>query len=873
VKAVVLAAGLALWLGAGAARAGDAGPGGVPVAARQRFLASRDPEALLAARPPVTADPVWDLVLMAAGRAPASQPADAQGRAALPAVVLALRRLDLDGAEQAVQRADRGDRSGLPAAWVHALVLLRRGDDAGAVGRLLAPPLFAWDRDAFGLALLGVALQQDDRRMLAAGARAALLRAAARGRQEALVATAEAAAAVDRAEAPRALVLALRALRRSGRAEQARGLLAFAARVGVDVKRPAVALEAALLAWEAGDVQGMTERLAGPATPGAQGVYLALRHAGRRPRLPAPERPWRHARGATAAAAVAAHLASRLGVPTAPAEIEAWGRQQGRDLGLAGALRAALEARGLRVVEAAGDPAAADAALDAGLPFVWLRLARDDGGYREAPALVRGEDRRAGLWILDEPDLARVDLALRAQARKSRLLLAAPPDRAGALAAVVASPAARTGARIGRALERLDAGDGEAAATLLAAPAPGASGTVQSLYRGYVLWRRAVAARDDGLLAQAQKALDVSRRTPPLTPFEAYARGEALVARGDLPGALAAFDQTARLEGVGVGLQLARFAAHMAAGAPRKALDAVEQAVRLDPLDVRALFHRGTTRAALEDRWAGRADLQRALERRPSSVAVAVALAQMEVHDGHAGTALDVLREVVRRNPGLRSDATLSAARRAAELELIAHAETVEALRPVLRSPEVETRRRLAFALAERSGEGDAAESLLRTLLRDPDAGVRATTLRVYQRGWLRRRIEQDAVLGRHIAQLLAEDASADVRKVAAALLARVRGPRALHALAAALAGGSADADAGVRAAAARALALHPDPDAETALVGGLEDADAGVRRDAIDSLFQLEATRLDFDPDATAAARAAAVAAWRRRLQAAHPR
>ena len=78
--------------------------------------------------------------------------------------------------DREIRPDDAADREGgRAAAWCQALVRLRRGDDAGAIGRLLAPPVFRWQEDAFGLALLGAALPPDDRRMLAAGGMAALI--------------------------------------------------------------------------------------------------------------------------------------------------------------------------------------------------------------------------------------------------------------------------------------------------------------------------------------------------------------------------------------------------------------------------------------------------------------------------------------------------------------------------------------------------------------------------------------------------------------------------------------------------------------------------------------------------------------------------
>ena len=226
-RAVLLLAIVMAWTG-GRARAADRPPPGV----RDRFVATRDAQALLAALPAggPGATPWRDLALMATGQAPGPSQPDAEGLAALPSVVLALRELALDDATRAARKADHD--GGAAAAWVHALVLLRHGDDVGAVSRLLAPPLFSWDRDAFSVSLVSMALAADDRQMLAAGARAGLERAAARLRIPAVVAMAQAASAVDPASAPQTLILAVRALRRARRYDTARQLLSLATRRG-----------------------------------------------------------------------------------------------------------------------------------------------------------------------------------------------------------------------------------------------------------------------------------------------------------------------------------------------------------------------------------------------------------------------------------------------------------------------------------------------------------------------------------------------------------------------------------------------------------------------------------------------------------------
>jgi hypothetical protein len=280
------------------------------------------------------------------------------------------------------------------------------------------------------------------------------------------------------------------------------------------------------------------------------------------------------------------------------------------------------------------------------------------------------------------------------------------------------------------------------------------------------------------------------------------------------------------------------------------------------------LYARGVTRVRTGDGEGGRADLRRALRRDPAAVRIAVVLAQVEVDQGRPADALAVLEEVARHDAAFARDPALLATRRAAELGVIEQARTVEALRSLRRSDDAATRRHLAFALAERRVEGEAAEGLLRTLLDDPDVGVKVSTLRLYMRPWLRRRVEADAVLLRRVTRLLDADAAAPARAAAAALLGRVEGPLATRALHAALVGTRRDAEASVRAAAARALGGRDGPATRAALVGALADEDGGVRRAAIGTLFEFTATTRGFEPDAPPASRDEARARWAASLE-----
>ena len=176
----------------------------------REFLRTRAADRLLSAldAPSAPVSPgLRALAAWAAGR-----PSDAPGEgeqgpvADLARAVAALRGQDPGGARTVLAASDRG---GTSSTWVAALLHLRRGDDDGAMGLLLAPPLFTWRRDAFGLALLGAALPGDDRRMLAAGALGALERSAARGRTAAVESLALALAALHPKPGRRAFVFAL----------------------------------------------------------------------------------------------------------------------------------------------------------------------------------------------------------------------------------------------------------------------------------------------------------------------------------------------------------------------------------------------------------------------------------------------------------------------------------------------------------------------------------------------------------------------------------------------------------------------------------------------------------------------------------------
>lgn len=827
------------------------------------FLRTRDADRLLSELEAVST-PLPAGLRVLAGWA-AGQPLDSrtelgQGSVAdLARAVAALRQQDLPAAREASKASDQG---GTPRVWVAALLHLRRGDDDGAMSLLLAPPLFTWQRDAFGLALLGAVLPGDDRRMLAAGALGALERSAARGRSSAVESMALALAALHPKPGLRAFVFAVRTFRRAGHNEHAQRLLASAAGAGISRANALVALETALTAWEVGDWKVVPDLLRSQRPPaGARAAYVALQHARRRSRV-VPLPPSRgHIRGEAKDARMIARLATALGRRTTSADVQAWSQENGIPPGGAATSRAFLSAQGYEVLTAVGDGSAGEAALAAGLPFLLYRILRTDAGYREVPVLVRGFDRRTGLWLLDEPDGRRIDVTPRADAAKARIVCAVPPEGRAILAALQETAAARRGRRVESALDALDRRQFDLAAKRLS-PA-GATTPVEQVYAAYVRLRAANETREHAWLEQARASVERSRRTPPLLGIEAYVRGQALGVAGETDAAVAVFENVVRLEGASATVAMARFAALDVAHDQTGALAAVSEAQRLAPLDSRILYYRAAVRGRAGDFVGARADLRRALERQPDGLRVALALARLEVMAKRPEAALEVLREIERRNPAARGDSALRMVRRAAEFDMLEAAQTLQDLRWARRSTEPETRRRLAFTLAQRREDGEEAERLLRLLLADPDPEVRASTLRVYLRPWLRARIEQENVLARRISNLLAGDKEREVRRAAASLLGRVSCKVGARALASSVAGENADAEPLVRSAAARALEAHDCRQGRVALVAALDDSDPGVRRAAIDALFHLTATMRGYEPDQDASARAAAVEAW----------
>lgn len=610
-----------------AALIGSAGPAAIGApdlgTVERDFLRTRAADRLLSALDSQSTPPRPGLRALAAWAA--GQPYDPRAEvgegpvADLARAVAALRLHDLNGARKALGAAAPG---GTTSAWTAALLHLRRGDDDGAMSLLLAPPLFTWQRDAFGLALLGAALPGDDRRMLAAGAMGALERCAARGRTLAVESMALALAALHPEPGRRAFVFALRTFRRGGQEEQAQRLLASADGAGISRADAGVALEVALTAWERGDWKSVPGLLATrPPPAGARAAYLALQHAQRRGRVVVLPPALSQVGGEGKGAPLVARLATALGHRTTAAEVAAWSKANKDRHGDAARPRAFLSSCGFDVLTTVGDGAAGEAMLAAGFPFLLYRILRTDAGYREVATLVRGFDRRTGLWLLDEPDGHRIDITPRADVAKARLLCAVPQDRSALLAPLRESAAARRGQRVESALDAAGRGQFESAAARLSAA--GAGSPVEYVYAAYVLLRGANETRNHAWLEQSRESVERSRKTPPLLGIEAYVRGQALGVAGDTVAAIGVFDNVVRIEGPSATVAMARFAALDVAQDQAGALAAVTEAHRLAPLDSRILYYRAAVRGRAGDLAGARVDLRRALEREPEGLRIA----------------------------------------------------------------------------------------------------------------------------------------------------------------------------------------------------------------------------------------------------------
>ena len=110
--------------------------------AEQRFLATRDTADLLETYRANARHVAPNRMAFATWAAGASF--ERGGEGPLVAAVAALRRGELSPARRYVARAE-AETPGVEATWLGALVRTRSDDDAGAKGRLMAPPLFHWD--------------------------------------------------------------------------------------------------------------------------------------------------------------------------------------------------------------------------------------------------------------------------------------------------------------------------------------------------------------------------------------------------------------------------------------------------------------------------------------------------------------------------------------------------------------------------------------------------------------------------------------------------------------------------------------------------------------------------------------------------------
>lgn len=756
---------------------------------------------------------------------------------ALVQAVAALRRGELSPARRLASRAETESR-GIAATWLGALVRARSGDDAGAQGRLMAPPLFGWSAHAFELALLGAALPASDRDVLAALARQTLRRAAGRARVPAVHSLSMALAALDPARAPELLVEGLRALRRSGSRREAESLLQSAESAGLDVTGGAVARERALV--------------------------LAERPARR---IAAPGR-LDHREGAQLEDALVARLAGALGRRTDEADVRAWRVQGGGEA--ATVAPRYLASLGLHAVGTAGDERLARRMLETGLPFLLYRIVREGASYVERPVLVCGIDSASGRWLVDEPYIGRDDTLPAGILAKARLVVAARPDAAEVLAGVRQGTASRTGRTLLVALGAAARGPVASGITALGALRSGEPSVI-SLYRAFLQYQHAIGSGADEDLRPIGASLRQSQRTPPLIAFEHFVRGQIAFVEQRPAEALQAFAATERLEGTSPPLALARFAVHERGDDSAQATAALDFALRQDPLDVHALFLRGSIAMRGGRPDAARVDLRRALDRSPRSAPIALALAELELAQERPAASVSVMRELLRHEPKHADNRRVQMIQQEAELSLMRRSDTLEALRGFRRSSMRDTRRALAFRLAAR---GDAAsEAVLRSLLSDLDGGVRVSTLRLYMRPALRRLVQEDAVLLRTIVGVLAEDSDPEVRRASAQVLGRVPSPGAARALGSVLRGEERDLVAGVRREAARALAGQDVRQARVPLLSALDDPDEDVRVAAAQSLFRLTGLRHGYDPRGTAAERATAVQAWRDWLEAQTPR
>ena len=859
-RALVLIAAF-LGLAAGAARGED-------LAARQRFLADADAPALAKAlaESPDAAD--------RAALALARLAADPQVRIArgdevypLAAAVDALRVLDLARARAALDAA--GSASPVPLAWLQALVDARTGHDEVALQRLLAVGApAAPGLGAFDLALLGAALPRDDRELLCGVARAAVLRACATGRTDRVQALAEDAARLDPRVGGRGLVIAARGLRRAGRTAEAQALLAGApalrAAAVSAATRDDFRLESALIAWRQGDAAGARAACQGarPDSVWAWG-HLALRAAGKPPAVvPAAPQPLADA-GTDADAAALARFATVLGVPTRAEEVAARAAPGGGTAADPAFQRAFLAALALPTLEVAGDAALLRDALDRGLAVLFFRPRRRVDRFVDHPVVLRGHDRDTDLCVADEPDGDVIDVVPGAWLSKGRAIVGAPASRAAELAAWRAAPAARLGVAIADLLTAAASPRAEAALNAFARRAPEFLGLPAfDLYLGCAAYWAALAANDPARRAVAGAVLRRSAAVEPALAMERFVR--VMEGSGSTDAAdTQAMDlsEAARLEGLAAYLEAGRFEIYKRARRQAEALECIQAARTLDPFDERTLYARGSTRRLTGDAPGARADLVRLLDRRPEYLDAAEELVNLHLDAGQLERALAVVQALVAASPRGAEGRRVHVLRQRIELRLVRQSRAAGDLVALAKSPEADTRKEVAWAAA--SFESPEAEALLKSLLLDPDEGVRRKAAQAFQRPWLVDRLSEDAgVLGLVVA-LLGKDPAPAVREAAAQALGRVDTAPAEAALIGRLVGPQRDPEAGVRVAVCEALSGRDSAGSKRAFVSALADEDAGVRSSALHALQRLTSDARGFEPEGPPDRRAAALRAW----------
>ena len=90
---------------------------------------------------------------------------------------------------------------------------------------------------------------------------------------------------------------------------------------------------------------------------------------------------------------------------------------------------------------------------------------------------------------------------------------------------------------------------------------------------------------------------------------------------------------------------------YLSQGRTRDAISEFEEVVRIDPKDSQDYFNLARAELAVNDRRSGLEYLNKAYALAPANVAVTMALAQLDLEDGHLEAALDVWRELAKSDP------------------------------------------------------------------------------------------------------------------------------------------------------------------------------------------------------------------------------